>query len=176
MRRAADPHANVAWVSALAEATGLHSDSVGLVLCAQAFHWFQPSAVLPEFARILRPHGRLAIMWNRRSTSDPLTVGYREAIIAVGGETAAEMMSFDPDVITRSGRFSSPTRTTFPNFQRLDLDGLIGRARSTSYAPKSGAAGEELLRLLRALHERYADADGFVTMVYETEIYQSSKL
>ena len=176
MRRSATAHANVAWVCALAEATGLQSEAVDLVLCAQSFHWFRPAEALSELARILRPQGRLAIMWNRRSTSDPLTVGYREAIVAVGGDIVAESMCFDPDVVTRSGLFSPPQRTTFANVQRLDVQGLIGRATSTSYAPKSGAEGEELLRLLRALHERYADADGFVTMVYETEIYRSSKL
>ncbi len=176
MRRAADPHTNVVWVGALAEATGLKSDAVGLVLCAQSFHWFQPAEALREFERILKPRGRLAIMWNRRSKSDPMTAGYREAIVGVGGDVAAESMSFDPDVITKGELFSSPQRTTFPNFQRLDLGGLIGRARSASYAPKTGAEGEELLRRLRALHEQHADADGFVTMVYETEVYLSDKL
>ena len=72
--------------------------------------------------------------------------------------------------------FSPPERSSFPSFQRLDLDGLIGRARSASYVPKSGAASERLLGLLRALHERYADAGGFVTLVYETEVFCSNKL
>ena len=130
----------------------------------------------PEFARILKPRRRLAICWNRRSASDPLTAGYRAAIVEVGGEITAESMSFDPDVIGHSGLFSPPERKSFPNFQRLDLDGLIGRARSASYTPKSGAAGERLLSLLRALHERHADASGFVTLVYETEVFCSSKL
>jgi SAM-dependent methyltransferase len=176
MCRAADAHANVAWMSGLAEATGLQSDAIDLVLCAQSFHWFQADKALREFGRILKPGGRLAIMWNRRSKTDPLTAGYRQAINDVGGEVAAESMNFDPDVITRSELFSPPERTTFPNFQRLDLKGLIGRARSASYVPKSGAASDELLRRLRALHERYADPGGFVTMVYETEIYRSNKL
>jgi hypothetical protein len=59
---------------------------------------------------------------------------------------------------------------------RLDLDGLIGRARSASYVPKSGPEGERLLELLRTLHAMYADADGVVTMIYETEIYRATKL
>ncbi len=176
MRRSADPHANVAWLAGLAEATGLRSESVDLILCAQSFHWFRPVQTLREFARILKPRGRLAIMWNRRSTIDELTVGYREAIFAAGGEVAAERMSFEADVIAESGLFATADRMTFPHLQRLDLEGLIGRARSTSYAPKSGAAGEELLRLLRDLHERHADDRGFVTMVYETEVYRSQRL
>jgi SAM-dependent methyltransferase len=176
MRRAAAPHPNVAWVAGRAEATGLCSQAVDLVLCAQSFHWFRAADALSEFARILKHRRRLAISWNRRSASDPLTVGYRRAIVDVGGETTVESMGFDPDVITRSELFSPPERRSFPNLQRLDLDGLIGRARSASYVPKSGAAGERLLRLLRTLHEQYADASGFVTLVYETEVFCSNKL
>jgi SAM-dependent methyltransferase len=176
MREAAAPHPKVMWVSANAEATGLRSEAVDFVLCAQSFHWFRVPEALTEFARILKPRGRLAIVWNRRSATDPLTSGYRQAILDVGGEIAAERMGFDPEVIARSELFSPVERRVFSNFQRLDIDGLIGRARSASYVPKSGAAGERLLDLLRTLHERYADLRGFVTLVYETEVYRSLKL
>lgn len=176
MRRSAARHPSVAWVGARAEATGLRSHAFGLVLCAQAFHWFRPADTLSEFARILEDGGRLAIMWNRRRQDDPLTAGYRQVILDVAGESAAERMSFDPAVLARSQRFSPPQRTTFANFQRLDLDGLIGRARSASYVPKSGPAGDRLLSLIRDLHSRHADAGGFVTLVYETEIYCSHKV
>ena len=176
MRRSAAPHAKVAWVAGRAEATGLRSDVLDLALCAQSFHWFRPADVLPEFARILKPEGRLAIVWNRRNDSNPLTSGYRQAIIDVVGETPAERMEFDPAVITQSALFSRPERTRFANLQRVDLDGLIGRARSASYVPKSGAAGERLVSLLRALHARHADVNGFVRLVYETEVYCSNKL
>jgi SAM-dependent methyltransferase len=176
MRMAATPHPKVVWVAGKAEATGLRSHSVDLVTCAQAFHWFQPAAALTEFARILKPGQRLAIMWNRRSTSDPLTVGYQQALVDVGSDVAVENTFFDGAVISEGGRFSVPVRTIYPNPQRLDLGGLIGRARSASYVPKSGAAGALLIDLLRDLHERYADASGFVTFVYETEVFRSSSV
>jgi SAM-dependent methyltransferase len=176
MRRAAEPHPNVTWVVGRAEATGLRSQAVDLVLCAQSFHWFRTTDALSEFARILKERRRLAITWNRRRTSDPLTAGYRQAIVDVGGEITAESRPFDPNVLGDSGLFSSPERKSFPNFQRLDLAGLIGRARSASYVPKSGAAGERLLSLLRALHGRYADGTGFVTLMYDTEVFCSTRL
>ena len=174
MRGAAAPHDKVSWTAGHAEATGLMSAAVDLVLCAQSFHWFRPPDALAEFARILKPGGRLAIMWNRRSQTDTLTAGYRQAILDVGGEVAAERMPFDSAVVASSGRFLPAERLAFPNDQRLDLAGLIGRARSASYVPKSGPESERLLALLRALHTRYADADGLVTLVYETEVFRAT--
>jgi len=175
MRGAAAPHPHVEWMAARAEALGLRSESVDLVLSAQSFHWFRPADALPEFARILKPRRRLVIIWNRRSRTDPLTMGYRQAIADVGGETAEEKRPFDPGCVGRSGLFATPERLVFPNGQRLDLDGLIGRARSASYTPKTGAPGEHLIHQLRTLHARYADAAGFVTLIYETEVYRSQR-
>lgn len=176
MRGAAAAHPQVTWVGGTAEATGLGSGAVGLVVTAQAFHWFRPPEALAEFARILAPSGRLAIMWNRRSTTDPLTAAYRQAILDVGGEVAVERMPFDPGVVAGSGRFSPVERAAFPNAQRLDLDGFIGRARSSSHVPKAGEAGERLLSMLRDLHARHADAEGFVRLIYETEVFLARKL
>jgi len=173
MRLAAAPHPRVTWLAGRAETTGLRSEAVDLVVCAQSFHWFRVPETLTEFARILRPDGRLAIVWNRRSTTDPLTAGYRQAILDVGGEVAAERMPFEPGALAASSLFTSPERLAFPNRQRLDLDGLIGRARSASYVPKTGEAGDRLLQLLRTLHATYVDAEGFVTLVYETEVFRS---
>ncbi|HUR00821.1 MAG TPA: class I SAM-dependent methyltransferase [Gemmatimonadaceae bacterium] len=176
MRGAAAAHPNIAWVSARAEALGLQSGAFDLVLCAQSFHWFKSAEALSEFARILKGGGRLTIMWNGRNNEDRPTAAYREAIVDVGGDITAERLPFDPEIVDRSTLFSPPHRTRVPNFQRLDLEGLVGRARSASYVPKSGAAGERLISLLRVLHTEHADAAGLVTLVYETEIFCWHKL
>src|SRR5215831_12810905 len=106
MRGAVARHPRVDWVSATAQATGLVSGSVDLVLCAQSFHWFHTREAIAEFARILKPGGRLAIMWNRRSASDPLTAAYRQAILDSGGEVPAERMPFDPAIVSAEGLFT----------------------------------------------------------------------
>ncbi len=175
MSAAAEPHPNVTFHDGTAEATGLDAQSFDLILCAQSFHWFRSEPALAEFRRILRPGGRLALMWNRRSRSDVFTAGYRDAILAVGGESAAERMEFDATAVARSGFFSEFALTSIPNAQRLDLTALIGRARSASYVPKQGPKAERLLELLHALHERHADAEGRVTLVYDTEIHVCAK-
>jgi SAM-dependent methyltransferase len=176
MRAAADAHPNVRWVSGRAEATGLGTASVDVVLCAQSFHWFQTLGAVGEFGRILKPRGRLAIVWNRRSATDPFTAGFRQAIVDAGGATAAERLGFDTGVVDRSGLFSPRRRLVFPHSQHLDLQGLIGRAKSSSHVPKSGEQGARLVENLRVLHRQYADAHGFVTLVYDTEVFLAEKL
>jgi SAM-dependent methyltransferase len=44
----------------------LADNSVDAVLVAQAWHWFNPSRAIPELARVLRPGGRLGLVWNTR--------------------------------------------------------------------------------------------------------------
>jgi SAM-dependent methyltransferase len=176
MRQAAAPHPHVSWLDGTAEATGLPSQSVDLVVCAQSFHWFRAAEALLEFARILEPRGRLALVWNRRSKTDPFTVGYRQAIVSAGGESPFERMEFDPGVVGASGLFAEAGRTSAPNVQWLDVEGLIGRARSTSYVPADGPDGDRLIEDLRALHAKHADADGRVPLRYETEVYRARKL
>jgi SAM-dependent methyltransferase len=173
MRQASEPHSHVRFVASLAEAIALKRHAIDVILSAQSFHWFNTALTLAECARVLKPRGRLAIMWNRRSRSDPLTEGYRRAIADVGGESRIERMAFDPEVLRRSGMFTPIERVSFPNAQRLDLNGLIGRARSASYCPKGGPAAERLRTLLDDLWRTHADRDGLVTLVYETEVYRA---
>lgn len=54
-----------------AEAIPLEPATADAVVCAQAFHWFANAAALAEIARVLKPGGRLALVWNVRDESVP---------------------------------------------------------------------------------------------------------
>jgi SAM-dependent methyltransferase len=49
-----------------AEEIPLPDNSVDAVLVAQAWHWVDPERAIPEVARVLRPGGRLGLVWNTR--------------------------------------------------------------------------------------------------------------
>jgi SAM-dependent methyltransferase len=62
--RARSPEAVVR--TAPAEDLPLADASVDAVACAQAWHWVEPMAATEEVARVLRPGGTLALIWNHR--------------------------------------------------------------------------------------------------------------
>ena len=49
-----------------AEQIPLPNNSIDAVLVAQAWHWFDPERAVAEVARVLRPGGRLGLVWNTR--------------------------------------------------------------------------------------------------------------
>lgn len=175
MRAEAERHPGVRWQEGTAEATGLAARSVDLVVCAQAFHWFRQREAVAEFHRILRSGGRLALMWNARSRSDPFTRGYIEAIHAVNGEHPAETRTFDFAVVSGTGLFTKPELRTFAHQQTLSREGLIGRAASASYVSKEGDPFVRLVVLLDGLFDRFHDESGRVTLRYDTQLWRAER-
>lgn len=47
-----------------AESLPAADDSVHAVIAASAWHWVDEERAVPEVARVLRPHGRLALVWS----------------------------------------------------------------------------------------------------------------
>ena len=56
-------------VAGTAQAIPLPSGTLDAVVCAQAFHWFATREALDEFHRVLRPGGKLGLVWNVRDES-----------------------------------------------------------------------------------------------------------
>ncbi len=49
----------------------LPSASVDAVVISAAWHWLDPGRAVPEIARVLRPDGRLGVIWNSRDARLP---------------------------------------------------------------------------------------------------------
>lgn len=178
MREAATPDERITWHDGSAEDTGLKKKSVHLVLCAQAFHWFNQTRALPEFARILRNHGRLALLWNIRDPEDRVARAYTEALHRSSVDPISNRPDYNECVGELDG-FSEVRRLEFPNFQELTIEGLLGRARSASYVPTTGHRWESLSSALadvHAQHEGVGCEPGMVRFGYVTRLYLAEKL
>jgi SAM-dependent methyltransferase len=158
-------------VGASAEATTLPEASVDLVVSAQAFHWFDIPKCKLEFNRILKPGGMCLLIWNERK----LTGEFLEAYESLMRELGADYMAVRHERIDSAAldRFfaSGYESADLANQQLFDLEGLIGRANSSSYAPpRDHPNHKRLIEGLRAIFAR-CQTDGHVAFEYATRIY-----
>lgn len=175
MRQAATPYSLVKFQDGNAENTQLENNSVDLVTCFQAFHWFNPEPTLKEFARILKPRGRLAAVWNNRDRQDEFTAEYSHLTKTVSNNQS-ELRYGTERFLRETSLFSTVTQLTFPARQALDRLGLVGRAMSTSYIPKTGKPKEQFIDRLYKLYDKYRDEQGLVYLQYKTNVYINSHL
>ncbi|MCB9887548.1 MAG: class I SAM-dependent methyltransferase [Planctomycetes bacterium] len=171
MCAAAATATGVSFVAGTAEATGLPGGAFDVVTVAQAFHWFDVPRALAEFARLLRPGGRLAILWNRRSRVDPFSLGYRRVLEAMHAEAPAQRSTFDPAVVAPASGFDGHRMLQFRNEHVVTEAGLLGLAMSTSTVPRDGPRHARIMQLLAELHAAHRQADGAAALVYDTDVY-----
>lgn len=158
-----------------AEATGLSDGAADAVVAAQAFHWFDAPAALAEFRRILRPGGWVALLWNERDESDAFTAAYGEVLRRepeTAGVEAPRGRAGEP--LLTSPLFEQAERRAFTHEQRLDEEGMLGRALSASYAPREPSRVAAFTAGLRDAFRRFQQ-DGFVVLRYETSVYTARR-
>ena len=118
-----------------AEEIPLEDASVDAVFAAQAFHWFDHDRAIPEIARVLRPGGVLALVWNSPDDDrpNPLPAAYLEYL----HQLRRERSTFDEtppwrELIAR-GPFDAPQEDAVAHDHVLDRRGQLDNARSVSW-------------------------------------------
>ena len=139
-----------------AEEIPLPDDSIDAVLVAQAWHWFDPERAIKEVARVLRPGGRLGLVWNNRDER----LGWVKDLGHVIGHEA--------DPFSQSAALPAP----FTDIQREQIDwtsyltpqALIDLVASRSYCITSPervrARTLDRVRELLAAHPALANVSG----------------
>jgi len=171
--RQLDNYPNFHSINGTAENTNLPDKGSDLVVCAQAFHWFNNVETKAEFKRILKPEGHVALIWNNRDIeADDFAVAYDRLLKQQSGdyEQVNHQNLSEADFVNfyRDGKYQL---VKFPNVQVFNLEQLTGRAFSSSYLPAQDSdASKELSLLLRGLFNQY-QVDGTVLFRYNTEVY-----
>lgn len=128
----------LAAISALAEALPLRTASADAISAAQAFHWFAYEQAVPEMGRVLRPNGRVGLLWNLRDedvdwvASLSRIIGSEDAMSSTLGPTD----DFEADVTMKlqyGGTFEAVESESFKYEQELTEEGLVDLVRSRSY-------------------------------------------
>ncbi len=100
--------------------------SVDVVVGAQCFHWFDPETALPEIARVLKPGGYLALVWNQRDERIPWV---KKLGRIIGTPDQLDDPSF---ALTGSGLFGWVETTSYKHWQSVDRRSIQDLVRSRS--------------------------------------------
>src|SRR6185437_2992388 len=156
-------------MSGTAEDTGLPDRSVDLITVAQALHWFDLERARAEFARVLRPGGWCAVIYNNRHESgDAFHDAYERFLLEFGIDYSSVKSQHMGR--KRLAQFFTPAQmkyAVFPNSQALTWEGFEGRVLSSSFIPRP--EHERFRRMqseLRHLFERH-QSGGVVTVEYD---------
>jgi SAM-dependent methyltransferase len=154
-----------------AEAIPLPEASADVVASAQAFHWFDHDDALPEIARVLRPAGRIALVWNTRDDRDP----WMARLSAIIGNESIQESDVVP-VLDASGIFGPVETAAFSFQQVLDRGGLLDLVLSRSYLAKLPPVEREpVLEAVGALYDETAGPEGAL-LAYVTECFRAERI
>ena len=157
-------------IKGTAEQTGLHNHSVGLITVAQAFHWFNLTAVKEEFRRILQPGGYILLAWNILQTDTPFLKAY-DAVKEKYAEKNVHPDHADPEIINQFFAPNPVITHQLSNIQLRDADGLTGLLSSSSKTPLPGEPRyKQMMDDIETLVDQYAES-GLLKLEYKTKLY-----
>ena len=152
-----------------AEAIPVASRSVDVVVCAQSFHWFDHPVALPEIARVLRPGGRLALVWNARDEAVPWVRKLGRVIGASDNRTDLVEPAED------SAHFGAVETADFRFWQSLDRAHLSDLVRSRSQVAVLAADRRDtVLAAAGALYDEYGRGPDGMRLPYLTRCYRTT--
>jgi ubiquinone/menaquinone biosynthesis C-methylase UbiE len=116
-----------------AESLPMDDASVDGVIVAQAFHWFDGPRAVTELARVLRPGGRLAMVFNVRDERDPVQAALERIWEPYRGDTPTHRTGAWQRAFESADRFTPLAHRPFVNDQRVTADQLVDRVVSVSF-------------------------------------------
>jgi SAM-dependent methyltransferase len=158
-----------------AEHIPLPDGAVDAVVAGQAYHWFDRNVAHREIARVLRPGGTFAPVWNIRDENEPWLARLGELM-----HESDDQQAFDERNVTDFGGHFGPLEKALFSFTRTCTeDELVELIQSRSYyqaaTPERRAELEHKIRQLAREHPDLADRDEF-PLPYTTYAYRASRV
>lgn len=154
-------HSNFISVNGTAENTTLNDYSVDFITVAQAFHWFDRSKFKYECKRILKPQGKVILVYNSRDNQSNLVLENDE----INRKYLPEFKGFSGEMRNAekeddySNFFSGDYEIkVFSNDLVYDEQEFIGRNLSSSHSVKEGDGNyNPYIYRLKELFDKYKE-------------------
>lgn len=163
-------------INAQAEAIPMEDASVDVVICAQCFHWFANEQALSEIKRVLKPGGRLGLIWNRRDQRTEWVAALTEIMRPYEGDAPRHDKGdwkklFPTDGLTPLEVMELPHGHTGPADQVI-IDRIMSVSFVAAQSPEDQLKIEAAMRDLIAATPALAGKDE-VTFPYVTMAYHA---
>jgi SAM-dependent methyltransferase len=161
-----------------AEAIPLAEAAADALVCAQAFHWFATELALAEIRRVLRPGGRLGLIWNVRDESVDWVATISEILTPYEGDAprfskGAWRTAFSSQYFTELEQ-SSFAYQHVGTAQEVILDRFLSVSFIAALPPHEKANVASQLRALIASHPALRERDA-IAFPYRTMAYRCSR-
>jgi SAM-dependent methyltransferase len=162
-----------------AEHIPLKSGTVDAVICAHSFHWFANPEAMAEIYRVLKPGGRLGVVWNLRDA----TVDWVGKVAAVVSQVAGDSPRFYSQewrkVFPYTGFSPLNERHFHHGHTGLPEDVILNRVKSISFVGNLPEAEQqrvyEEVKQIMATHPDLAGKDS-ITVPYDTVAFHTVKI
>ncbi len=161
-------------VNGTAENTGLKDGSVDFITVAQAFHWFDITLFKKECNRILKPNGKIFLIWNMRDSAAEISVAQSE----ICKKYCPDFAGFNGGIRNNEDKISAFfdgkfTRTEYDNPLCYDREKFIQRGLSSSYSLNEKDENfDKYLQALNELFDKYS-VDGILPVPNKTQVYKN---
>ena len=166
-------------LDAVAEEIPLADGSVDAVIASQAYHWFDPEKATAEVARVLRPGGLVALVWNRRDESAAWMREFTRIVDAHAGDAPRYRSGEWRRGFDGNPAFTPLEQRSWPHRGEQGRAIVLERVASMSFvASLDEAPRAELLAEISELLETHPDIRGRsdVAFPYVTELFTARRL
>jgi SAM-dependent methyltransferase len=161
-----------------AEAIPLPDGSLDAVTVGQAFHWFDGPRAVAELQRVLRPGGRVGLVWNVRDESVPWMARVTAIVDRHAGDTPRYRDGRWRAAFDASTGFTPLQVRRFRHRHELDRERLLDRFASISFvAALPDAARARVLADIEQVVEAEPSlaGPGPVMVPYRTDLFWAER-
>ncbi len=162
-----------------AEAIPLRDLSVDVVCVGQAFHWFEPHSALLEIHRILKPEGRLGLIWNVRDESIEWVAELTKIIDSCEHDVPRYQTMNWKAAFEGSSLFQPLKKIQFRHSQKGDLQMMVDRVSSISFIAtlppkKKDILLSQVIELISTHPQTCGKTE--IELPYRTDLYWTHKI